>query len=182
MLIFSSALHPKFSNLLSQPDLTIRDLITKCQIATPNNHSAKGQQAIYVRVYILLNSFEDVAIYVGWTKNFVQRQNEHDRGAKRSRSCSFGPGKPTHYDVAKLAKQRHVLVLAIDPGANLNRDGTPMAGYMLEQTLMLLLKSYVRWLFNIGLEGRSFENRASLLIKIDEQVRKKLGFYQNWNL
>lgn len=73
-------------------------------------------------------------------------------------------------------------MLAIDPGANLNRDGTPMASYMLEQTLMLLLKSYVRWLFNIGLEGRSFENRASLLIKIDEQVRKKLGFHQNWNL
>jgi len=176
LLIFSSALRPKFSNLLPQPDLTIRDLIPKCQIATPNNQQA------YVRVYILFNIFEDIAIYVGWTKNFVQRQNEHDRGAKRSRSGSFGPGKPTHYDVAKLAKQRHVLVLAIDPGANLNRDGTPMASYMLEQTLMLLLKSYVRWLFNIGLGGRSFENRASLLIKIDEQVHKKLGFHQNWNL
>jgi hypothetical protein len=157
-------------------------LIRACKKQTPT-WPADGQKVIYARVYTHLDDYhvdkEDAAPYVGQTIHAAQRDAEHRRLIQRRQPRET---RQSHYDIAlrSLEKDRHVLILACHNTFGFGDAGIS-AQHILEQTAILVLRSYANWLGDPDMENMTASAQQSrFLTKIDRDVREETGFQPDW--
>jgi len=167
--------------------MSMKSLVKTCK-HQDSTWPGDGKDVVYARVYTQIDGDPDKhAIYVGWTRGIQSRDRTHMTDMKRS--FPSVEGKPNHYDIAKRGTGRHyILILVHAPLGSLNRD-TPMVSRMIEQTCILMLKSYTPWIAgdarntDLGkLAGKAVLGpKARLLSQIERKVRNfDTGFQSYW--
>ncbi len=172
---------------MESPNQTAPGLVARCDHLQQNPEwPADEVPIIYVRVYPRLEGGNETGVYVGYTGHAVVRDDEHNRKIQGPRNTN--PSKPTHYDVAKLARQCHVLIVLCPQGTeNFGGGGTPELRTMTEQTVMLMLRSYAPWIAARRTQDLQMGNnlhylRARLLQAIESRVRDQTGFQPGWTV
>lgn len=107
-----------------------------------NNWPDRGHDVLYLRVY---SKFTDDANadggYVGWTTDAKKRDDSHRKDAEAAKKSVSTQAK--HYRIVRNAENVSVYILADEELGSINAE-TPMYSRMAEQTLILLLNTYVK--------------------------------------
>lgn len=153
ILIKSEAFLPSFRDFVeNNPNFTPHDLFMQCQRQT-DNWPSDGDNVIYARVYTHIDlmatdirgsDMEHVAVHVGQSIHALERNAQIEQCIK---SRTIRVTRPTHYDLAARSPQsRRYVLVPISQGHLGFFNATSQALNVMEQTTMLLLRSYAGWL------------------------------------
>ncbi|KAL1839538.1 hypothetical protein VTJ49DRAFT_1401 [Mycothermus thermophilus] len=175
-------LHPQFRQAMEQPNQNLGGLITHCVRQTTTS-PPDGCGSIYLRLYPTVEQpaalVDQAYLYTGWTPRPQGRHFEHTQ-------CTISrpyrnTGRPSHYDLARrVPASRWQIRFAVLKSVEETKwvFDSLVFRLMLEQTIILMTKSYAGWTRNSSIVDL-YVQRARFLQQI-EKKGNSLGIRLEW--
>lgn len=189
-------MEPGFRSAVESPNPTIETFINNCRPVTAQ-FPPSTRSSIYLRVYTRLDQgkadVNNAGIYVGQSVNVRVRGVQHDAEIEKRKGlvANGQPERdlPTHYDIAAKCDPNDVHILLavcgeihLDPAFRDTNSGLSVALDIMEQTVMLALRTYPVWVSTarVGEDMTTRLTQARLLHSVSEPIRSRLGLLEHF--